>query len=55
MSDFIYILTRPDNLPIAAMVVALVYLLWVWVKQAMRHDRFIREGRKEEIGREMRR
>ena len=53
MKQFLYILTRPDNLPIAGMVVALVFLLGVWWRQARRHDRLIREGRADEIHDEM--
>ena len=55
MEQFLEILTKPDNLPIAGMVVALFYLLWVWWRQARAHDRLLREGRGDEIGDEMRR
>ena len=55
MDNFLRILLMPDNLPIAGMAVALVFLLWVWARQARRHDRLIRQGRKSEIAREMRR
>ncbi len=55
MEQFLYILTRPDNLPIAGMVIALVFLLGVWWRQVRVHDRLIKEGRKDEIGDEMRR
>ncbi len=55
MEHFLWILTRPDNLPIVAMVVAVIYLLRVWWKQARKHDKLIEQGRKDEIGEEMRR
>ena len=55
MSNFIHILTRPDNLPVAVMALALVYLLWVWLEQALAHDKLIDEGKPEEIIRKMRR
>ncbi len=55
MANFLEILAKPDNLPIAAMVLGLAYLLWVWARQARRNDELIRSGRKKEIGREMRR
>lgn len=55
MENLIAILTKPDNLPIAAMALALVGLLWVWLRQALVHDRLIREGRREAIAEEMRR
>ncbi len=55
MDNFLTILKQPDNLPIAGMVLALGFLLGVWLRQALRHDRLIRAGRKDEIEREMRR
>lgn len=54
MEQFIWILTRPDNLPIVAMVGGLAYLLRVWWRQARRHDALTRQGRADEIGEEMR-
>lgn len=54
MDNFLHILSRPDNMPIAGMVVALVYLLLVWFRQARKNDRLIEKGQKDEIGREMR-
>ncbi|MBI2377243.1 MAG: hypothetical protein HYV07_24800 [Deltaproteobacteria bacterium] len=55
MHDFIAILTKPDNLPIAGMAVSVLLVLGVWLKQALRNDALIRERRRDEIGREMRR
>ncbi len=55
MSNFWAILTQPDNLPVAAMVVALIFLLWVWIKQALENDRLTDEGRPEDIAKRMRR
>ena len=55
MEHFLWILTRPDNVPIVAMVFGVIYLLWVWWKQARRNDQLIDEGKKDDIGEEMRR
>ena len=55
MEPFLEILTKPDNLPIVGMVLGLAFLLLVWGRQARRNDRLIAEGRKDEIGPEMRR
>ena len=55
MDNFLWILTRPDNVPIVAMVFGVIFLLWVWWKQARRNDALIDAGRKEDIGEEMRR
>ncbi len=54
LDHFWAILGKPDNLPIAGMVVALVFLRWVWWRQVRVNDRLLREGREEEIGQEMR-
>lgn len=55
MQHFLWILTQPDNLPIAGMAVALGFLLAVWLREALRNDRLIRAGKKADIEREMRR
>ena len=55
MDELLRSLLRPDNIPVAAMVVAIAGLLWVWLRQARRHDRLIREGRRDDVVREMRR
>jgi len=52
--QFLLILSQPDNLPIAGMVVLVVVVLGVWLRQALQHDRLIAQGRKDEIGRKMR-
>ncbi|MBI4816079.1 MAG: hypothetical protein HY791_07475 [Deltaproteobacteria bacterium] len=54
MSNFIAILSKPDNLPIAGMAVLVVFVLGVWLRQALRNDELIREGRRSELDREMR-
>ncbi len=53
MEQFLDILTKPDNIPIVGMVVASGVCLWVWLKQALKHDRLIREGKKDRIRDEM--
>mgnify|MGYP006928303182 CR=1 FL=1 len=54
MANFLHILSRPDNLPIAGMAVALVFLLGVALRQALRNDRLLKEGGEEAVGRDMR-
>lgn len=53
MEQFLDILTKPDNIPIVGMVVAIGVCLWVWLKQALKHDRLIREGKEDQIRDEM--
>ena len=54
MEHFIKILTKADNLPIAGMLVAVIFLTWVAVAEARKNDRLIREGKKDQIGARMR-
>lgn len=49
MEQFIFILTRPDNVPIAMLLIAVVICLYVALKQAFISDRLIEEGREDEI------
>lgn len=47
--QFIDILTKPDNIPIVGMLVILLYLTWVALKQGLRNDQLIAQGRIDEI------
>ena len=43
MHNFLEILSKPDNIPIVGMLLAIIFFLWVGLRQAFRHDRLIRE------------
>lgn len=53
MEQFLKILTQPDNIPIVGLLVAALFCLYVAMKQAFRHDRLIREGKRDEVYDEM--
>jgi hypothetical protein len=53
MEHFWEILTKSDNLPIAGMLLAVIFCLWVAFRQALKHDKLIEQGRKDEIYSEM--
>ncbi len=53
MEHFWEILTKPDNLPIAGMLLAVIFCLGVAFRQALKHDKLIEQGRKDEIYSEM--
>lgn len=53
MENFIAILLKPDNIPIVGMILAVIFFLWLWLRQALRHDKLIRQGKKEKIVDEM--
>jgi len=55
LHQFLEILTKPDNIPIVFMLVLVLFFTWVGLKQALRNDRLIEQGREEDILKEMQR
>lgn len=53
MHNFLEIMLKPDNIPIAGMLVAVLICLWVSLKQGLRNDRLIREGKPDQVYDEM--
>ncbi len=53
--QFISIIGKPDNMPVAGALVLVIFFTWVSMRQALKHDRLIREGRKDDILSEMQR
>lgn len=53
MEQFLEILLKPDNIPISGMLVIVLIAFWLSLKQAFHNDKFIKEGRKNEIYDEM--
>jgi hypothetical protein len=53
MEHFWEILTKPDNLPIVGMLLAVIFCLWVAFRQALQHDKLIEQGKRDEIYSEM--
>ena len=51
--QFVEILVKPDNIPIAGMLILVFYFTWLGLKQARRNDQLIDEGREDEILKEM--
>jgi hypothetical protein len=47
--QFVEILLKPDNIPIAGMLVLVMFFTWIGLKQALLNDRLIDEGREDEI------
>ena len=52
-AQFLHILTLPDNIPIVIMMVCVMFFTWLGFRQALRNDYLEREGRSEEILKEM--
>jgi hypothetical protein len=53
ISQFLHILLQPDNIPIAGMLVLVLFFTWVGFRQALRNDRLVEQGREDEILKEM--
>jgi hypothetical protein len=53
MENFLDILTKPDNIPIAGMLVAVLFCLWVCFKQALKNDKLIKDGNTDRLYEEM--
>jgi len=53
LHQFLDILLKPDNIPIAGMLILVLFFTWVAFRQALRNDRLIEQGRGEEILKEM--
>ena len=53
MEHVIAIATQPDNIPIVGMLVLILVCLGTAMKQAVRHDRLIKKGQRDQIFKEM--
>ena len=47
--NFLEIVTKPDNIPIVGMLVLVLFFTWVGLRQALKNDRLIEEGKKDDI------
>jgi hypothetical protein len=54
MEQFIEIITKPDNIPISFMVIVVIFFTALTLWQAIRNDRLLKQGRKEDIMEQMR-
>lgn len=51
--NFLEIFTKPDNIPIAGMLLLVLFFSWVGLRQAFKNDRLIEEEKKDKILDEM--
>ena len=47
--QFVDIISKPDNMPVAGALLLVVFFTWVALKQAFHNDRLIRENRRDDI------
>lgn len=53
LENFLLIALKPDNMPIGAMLGIVAFWFWVAIVQMVKHDRLIKENKKEKIYDEM--
>jgi hypothetical protein len=49
LGQFLEILTKPDNIPIVGMLVLVLFFTWIALKQGLRNDRLLSQGKLDEI------
>ncbi|MFQ5851446.1 MAG: hypothetical protein ACE5JU_12755 [Candidatus Binatia bacterium] len=53
LQNFLGIVTKPDNIPIAGMLLLVLFFSWIGLRQAFKNDRLTEEGKKDEIAEKM--
>ena len=53
LENFILIAMKPDNMPIGAMLFVVAFFFLIVLIQMIKHDKLIREGKKEKVYDEM--
>ena len=53
LQNFLEIVTKPDNIPIVAMLILVIFFTWLGLREAFRNDKLIEEGREDEIHTDM--
>jgi hypothetical protein len=51
--NFLEIVTKPDNIPIVAMLILVIFFTWLGLKEAFKNDKLIEEGKEDEIPNQM--
>ena len=51
--NFRLIVTKPDNIPIVAMLILVIFFTWLGLREAFKNDKLIEEGKEDEIPNEM--
>jgi hypothetical protein len=53
LQNFLEIVTKPDNIPIVGMLLLVIFFSWLGLRQALKNDKLMEEGKEDEIAREM--
>ncbi|MCZ6563011.1 MAG: hypothetical protein O6948_08845 [Deltaproteobacteria bacterium] len=51
--NFLEIFRKPDNIPIAGMLLLVLFFTWVGLRQAFKNDKLTEDGKKGEIPEQM--
>jgi hypothetical protein len=49
LEAFLEIITKPDNIPIAGMLLLVLFFMYISLKMALRNDKLIAKGKRQEI------
>jgi hypothetical protein len=47
--QFVDIISKPDNMPVAGALLLVLLFTWIGLRQAFHNDKLIRAGRKDQI------
>ena len=50
---FMEIVSKPDNIPIVGMLILVIFFSWIGLRQGMRNDKLVKEGKESDIPEEM--
>ena len=53
LQNFLEIVTKPDNIPIVGMLILVIFFTWLGMKEALKNDKLVEEGREDDIPKEM--
>jgi hypothetical protein len=53
LQNFLALVTKPDNIPIVAMLILVIFFTWLGLREAFKHDKLIEEGKEDDIPHEM--
>ncbi len=51
--NILQIVTKPDNIPIVAMLLLVIFFTWLGLREARKNDKLIEQGKDDEIPNEM--
>jgi hypothetical protein len=53
LQNFLEIVTKPDNIPIVGMLILVIFFSWLGLREGLKNDKLMEEGKEDEIAREM--